>query len=117
MEIRLAISADRDELDRLAGRDSTDVPSGELLVAIAGEHLCAALSLDTGAAIADPFEPTEAAVAALRAYVNASTPQSIWLHLSGRPPWRRSAFAGVSGRGSGSPRKSTVRFPFGSPSA
>jgi hypothetical protein len=73
MEIRLATSADRDAVRALAGRDSAPVPAGDLLLAWEGGRLLAALPLDGRAVIADPFEPTMAAVAALRAYSQART--------------------------------------------
>ena len=54
LTIRHAIAADEADLTRLAALDSSRVPSGELLVAELDGHLVAALSIDTGAAIADP---------------------------------------------------------------
>lgn len=55
LTIRLADANDRKALVRLAQRDSNLVPSGPLLVAIAGDDLIAAASVTDGQAIADPF--------------------------------------------------------------
>ena len=67
LEIRLATPADDERVRRLAERDSAAVPDGPLLIAEVGGDLRAALALDSGAAIADPFAPTAKLVAALRA--------------------------------------------------
>jgi hypothetical protein len=64
--IRPADERDRLSLNRLAGRDSSTVPAGELLVAEVGGELHAAVSIETGAAIADPFRRTRELVALLR---------------------------------------------------
>jgi hypothetical protein len=57
--IRLATPDDHLALWRLAALDSTDsVPSGRVLLAEVGGELHAALSLEDGSAIADPFHPT-----------------------------------------------------------
>jgi hypothetical protein len=66
LTIRHATIADEPVLQRLAALDSSRVPSGELLVAELDGQLVAALSVDTGAAIADPFEHTAAIVESLR---------------------------------------------------
>jgi hypothetical protein len=66
LTIRHATIADEPVLQRLAALDSSRVPSGELLVAELDGRLVAALSVDTGAAIADPFEHTAAIVESLR---------------------------------------------------
>jgi hypothetical protein len=66
LTIRHATSADEAALHRLAALDSSRVPSGELLVGELDGTLVAALSVDTGAAIADPFEHTAAIVESLR---------------------------------------------------
>ncbi len=57
--IRAAGPADAEALLRLAELDSKSVPAGELLVALVGDRLRAAVSPASGAAIADPFHPTE----------------------------------------------------------
>jgi hypothetical protein len=51
---------------RLAQRDSSREPRGELLGAEVHGQLLAAVSTTTGEVIADPFQPTAALVEALR---------------------------------------------------
>jgi hypothetical protein len=65
--LRRATSADTFELARLAALDSARPLSGEVLVAAAGGELRAALSLETGRAVADPFWPSGELVDLLRA--------------------------------------------------
>ena len=72
LTIRHANAADEADLTRLAALDSSRVPSGELLVAQLDGNLVAAVSLDTGAVIADPFEHTAAIVDSLRAQARES---------------------------------------------
>src|SRR5205085_4801944 len=64
--IRRAYPDDGDELVRLAALDCRRLPAGDLLVAEVDGHLWAALSLDAGEAIADPFRPAAAIVRLLR---------------------------------------------------
>jgi hypothetical protein len=66
LTLRSATVADEAALARLAALDSSRVPSGELLVAELDGTLVAAVSVDTRAAIADPFEHTAAIVESLR---------------------------------------------------
>jgi hypothetical protein len=72
LTIRHANATDEADLTRLAALDSSRVPSGELLVAQLDGDLVAALSVDTGAFIADPFEHTAAILASMRAQVRES---------------------------------------------
>jgi hypothetical protein len=65
--IRLSGTDDEAALRRLAGRDSAPAPDGRLLVAYVGDQLRAAVSLDGGEAIADPFHPTAGLVRMLTA--------------------------------------------------
>ena len=66
LTIRLAGSADRAALDRLAQLDSAPPPRPvPMLVAEVGGELRAALPLDGGRALADPFRPTAELVAIL----------------------------------------------------
>lgn len=58
--IRLAEDCDRAALHRLAALDGIDLLAGSWLVADADGHLAAALHLDDGKVIADPFTPTAA---------------------------------------------------------
>ena len=71
LTIRHATASDEADLIRLAALDSSRVPSGELLVAEIDGNLVAALSVDTGATIADPFEHAAAVVDSMRAQVRA----------------------------------------------
>jgi hypothetical protein len=66
LTIRLAVSADTEALGRLAQLDSAPPPAPvPLLVAEVGGELRAALPLDGGPAIADPFRHTAELVAIL----------------------------------------------------
>ena len=56
--IRAARGSDGPTLRRLAALDSSELPAGDLLVAEADDEVVAALSLDTGERVADPFRPT-----------------------------------------------------------
>jgi hypothetical protein len=64
--IRRASSADATSVARLAALDSASPPTGELLVAEVGGELWAAVEIDSGAAIADPFRPSADLVELLR---------------------------------------------------
>jgi hypothetical protein len=64
--IRLADSGDAFAVRRLAVTDSAEAPTGSVLLAEVDNELWAALSLDTGAAVADPFRPSAEAVELLR---------------------------------------------------
>jgi hypothetical protein len=66
LTIRLATIADESAVSRLAALDSSTPPTGEVLLAEMGHELWAALSLDTGAAVADPFRPSADLVELLR---------------------------------------------------
>lgn len=72
--IRHAAADDMKALERLAALDSRRVPSGELFVAEVGGRLLAATSIDTGAVIADPFEPTASLVELLHIQAAAARP-------------------------------------------
>jgi hypothetical protein len=56
--IREATEADRTALARVAERDSSAVPAGEVLVAESGGEIRAAIEVDGEVAVADPFRPT-----------------------------------------------------------
>ncbi len=66
IEVRLLGEADRAPIERLAARDSASAPPGKLLGAEVAGALVAALSLDDGSLIADPFRPTRPAIELLR---------------------------------------------------
>ena len=60
--------ADRGALERLAALDSRWLPDGDLLLAEVDGTLVAAIRVNDGQAIADPFAPTADLVAMLRAH-------------------------------------------------
>ena len=66
--IRPGYADDHLALVRLAALDSAQVPAEPLLVAEMDGEMSAALSLRDGTSIADPFRPTAAVVALLRAH-------------------------------------------------
>jgi hypothetical protein len=68
LTIRPADLADLAGLDRLAALDSASPPTGDVLVAEVGGELWAAVELDSGAAIADPFRPSGELVELLRVH-------------------------------------------------
>jgi hypothetical protein len=65
LTIRFADAADAAALALLADLDSSHVPAGDVLLAEVGDELWAALSLDDGHAIGDPFRPSADAVLVL----------------------------------------------------
>jgi hypothetical protein len=65
--LRPATSADAPELERLAALDSARPLDGDVLLAYAGGELRAALSVDSGRHVADPFWPTADLVELLQA--------------------------------------------------
>ena len=64
--LRLATAADADRLQTLAQLDSARVPTGQVLIAEVGGRLRAALPLDGGAPIANPFRRSTDIVQLLR---------------------------------------------------
>jgi hypothetical protein len=62
LTIRPDTPADATAVERLAQLDSSDRPPGRLLVGEVEGELIAAISLRTGAFVADPFKPTAEAV-------------------------------------------------------
>jgi hypothetical protein len=69
LTIRPADPTDLAGLNRLAALDSASPPTGEVLVAEVGGELWAAVELDSGTAIADPFRPSGELVELLRVHV------------------------------------------------
>jgi len=65
--LRPATSSDAADLERLAALDSAAPLSGDVLVAYAGGDVRAALSVDSGRAVADPFYPSAELVDMLHA--------------------------------------------------
>jgi hypothetical protein len=64
--IRRSTDEDRQAIAELAALDSRRAPQGEALLAFIGTELRAALPLDGGEAIADPFQHTAELVDLLR---------------------------------------------------
>jgi hypothetical protein len=60
---------------RIAALDSSSVPVAPLLVAEVGGHVRAALSLEDGRSIADPFHPTRDLMDLLRAHAATTGPR------------------------------------------
>jgi hypothetical protein len=82
VELRPATACDADALRDLAQRDSAPVPVGRLLIATSGGRIRAAVSTETGEAIADPFVPSADLVEALRALAGEAIERR-------RGTWRR----------------------------
>jgi hypothetical protein len=64
--VRPARAVDSDALRILAALDSARPLTGDVLIAVSGGDIAAAMSLDTGAVIADPFQSTAHLVELLR---------------------------------------------------
>jgi hypothetical protein len=75
LTIRPADLADLAGLDRLAALDSSSAPTGDVLVAEVGGELWAAVEVETGAAIADPFRPSGELVTLLRHHARNAQPE------------------------------------------
>lgn len=80
--IRPASPDDRAVVTRLAALDSAVAPTGGLLLGVVDGVPLAALSLETGAVVADPFSPTSDLVALLRERAHR-------LHAASAQPKRR----------------------------
>ena len=66
LTIRRAAAADAFALNRLAALDSAAPPTGDMLLAEMGNELWAAVAVESGVAIADPFRPSGDLVELLR---------------------------------------------------
>jgi hypothetical protein len=64
--VRPARDVDAADLAILAALDSAAPLTGETLIAVSGGEVAAAMSIDTGAVIANPFVPTAHLVELLR---------------------------------------------------
>lgn len=98
--VRLAGLDDRPAIDRVAERDSRPAPAAPLLVAERAGELQAALSLRTGAVIADPFRHTADLVELLRCHAARSRRRERRLDRASRPRrprLRRARLAGAAG--------------------
>jgi hypothetical protein len=71
--IRAARAEDVREIARVAGRDTHELPEGALLVAKVGSDVRAAISLEDGTIIADPFHRTAELVAMLKIRAGAGS--------------------------------------------
>jgi hypothetical protein len=65
--LRPATSTDRAELERLAALDSARPLEGDVVLVYAGGEVRAALSVESGRAVSDPFWPSADLVELLRA--------------------------------------------------
>jgi hypothetical protein len=73
--LRPATSADSADLERLAALDSSRPLAGEVMLAYADGGVRAALSLETGRSIADPFYPSLELLPLLRAAAGGRAPR------------------------------------------
>ncbi len=69
LTIRPADATDAVAVARLAALDSASPPTGHLVLGEVGHELWAAIDLDSGTIIADPFRPSGNVVEMLRARV------------------------------------------------
>jgi hypothetical protein len=74
--LRPATAADTTALERLAALDSARPLEGDVLLAYAGGDVRAAVSVDGGRAVADPFYPSLELVQLLRAATGDRTRRS-----------------------------------------
>jgi hypothetical protein len=74
--LRPATTADTTALERLAALDSARPLEGDVMLAYAGGDVRAAVSVQTGRAVADPFYPSLELVQLLRAATGARTRRS-----------------------------------------
>ena len=66
LTLRVARPDDAPAVRRLAQLDSSRPPTGPVLLAVVGSDPVAALGVETGSVVADPFRPTAGVVAMLR---------------------------------------------------
>jgi hypothetical protein len=66
LTLRVARPDDAPAVRRLAQLDSSRPPTGPVLLAVVGADPVAALGVETGSVVADPFRPTAGVVAMLR---------------------------------------------------
>jgi hypothetical protein len=86
LSLRAAGSADAAAVERLAALDSARAPRGEVMLVLADGRPVAALSLDDGHVVADPFRRTVEAVALLRLRAKQETRSAAAAgHRLGRP--------------------------------
>ena len=73
LTIRHATTSDSDAIERLAALDSSSAPPGEVLLAEVGDELWAAVEVDSGIAIADPFRFSGDLVELLRLHASGAS--------------------------------------------
>ena len=66
LTLRVALPDDAPAVRRLAQLDSSRPPSGRVLLAVVGSEPVAAIGVESGTVVADPFRPTADVVAVLR---------------------------------------------------
>jgi hypothetical protein len=76
LTIRTATTSDQFAIRRLAVLDSASPPTGEVLLGEMDGELWAAVSVDSGDAIADPFRPSGDVVELLRLHAGSSLAQA-----------------------------------------
>lgn len=93
LTIRRSTSGDGAAIRRLAALDSRPVPRGDALLVFVGDDLRAALVLETGATVADPFHQTADLLELLRTRAAQRDAGGRELRLRGGPAWRQAAEA------------------------
>jgi len=91
--IRHSTAADRDRVLELAQLDERPAPVGDALLAEVDGRLWAAVGIDDGGAVSDPFEPTEEIVLLLQMRAE----QERVMRAPGPPPRRLMAVRGRAG--------------------
>jgi hypothetical protein len=76
LTIRTATTSDQFAIRRLAVLDSASPPTGEVLLGEMDGELWAAVSVDSGHAIADPFRPSGDVVELLRLHAGSPLAQA-----------------------------------------
>jgi hypothetical protein len=84
--VRAASQRDREAVRLLAALEGVNLPSGQMLVAQVGDEVVAALPLDGGRALADPFRRTQHLVAMLELRARQLREQD---ESARRPLWPR----------------------------
>lgn len=72
--LRPAVPADASVLAELAVLDSAAPLTGDVLIAFTGGQVAAAMSIQTGAVVSDPFVPTSGLVEMLRVAAHRAAP-------------------------------------------
>jgi hypothetical protein len=75
--LRPATPVDAEDLRRLAALDSAEQLEGDVLVAYAAGDIRAAVAVDSGRAVADPFYPSAELVQLLRTAATGDRPRGL----------------------------------------